>query len=506
MTATDQKTILQEGLTDADLFARSILRFNPPLHDWQGKILYEASQPGRRRRMAVRAPNGAGKDDRIIAPLALWWMRRYRCGQVVVTTADEKQLSNQTWPSLSAHKHLFGDCRWRDHDHIIVTPTGGRLSAFVTDEAKRAEGYHEKEPDGPLLMIINEAKSVEDDIFDAFNRCSYNLLLEISTGGLMQGRFYEHMTHKRELYETFEITLKDCPHISPEKITQIIQEYGENDPYTRSTIYGEFMATDDRIRHVLELTDIESNRRAEIGRLGGTVSAGVDFAAGGDANVILKRTGNYVPNGCIKAWRERDTHAAIGRYIAYLIEMGLAADQVWADADGLGLPMCDSLAAAGWKVNRFYGGSASPHGRYKNLISYAWHEVAQKVRKHQIIVPADQKLIAQLSSRRVKFAQDGRLWIETKQEMRDRGLESPDLADAFVMAFGMEPARSYSWTPFDDTNRQEIARRHGWEYTSNTPDGYDDESYKDRRTWNRPPSSDEGPGGPAGFGGVWSIW
>ncbi len=182
--------------------------------------------------------------------------------------------------------------------------------------------------------------------------------------------------------------------------------------------------------------------------------------------------------------------------------MELAADQIWADADGLGLPMCDSLAAAGWKVNRFYGGSASPHGRYKNLISYAWHEVAQKVRKHQIIVPADQKLIAQLSSRRVKYAQDGRLWIETKQEMRDRGLESPDLADAFVMAFGMEPARSYSWTPFDDTNRQEIARRHGWQYTSNAPDD-DDESYKDRRTWNQPPPSDEGL---EGFGGCHSVW
>ncbi len=85
--------------------------------------------------------------------------------------------------------------------------------------------------------------------------------------------------------------------------------------------------------------------------------------------------------------------------------------------------------------------------------------------------------------------------------MRERDLESPDLADAFVMAFGMEPARSYSWTPFDDSNRQEIARRHGWDYSSNAPD-YDDESYKDRRTWNQPPP-DEGPGG---FGGVHSIW
>ena len=265
---TDHKTGIRDSLADADLFARAHLRL--PLHDWQGKILYEASKPGRRRRIAVRAPNGAGKDDRIIAPLALWWLRRFKRGQVVITTADEKQLNNQTWVSLSAHKHLFGDC-----------PT----------------------------------------------------------------------------------------------------------------------------------------------------------------------------------WRD----------------------------------------AVKWKVNRFHGGSASPHPRYKNLGSYIWHEVAQKIRKHQIKVPDNQKLIAQLSTRRIKYAQDGKLWIETKQEMRERGLESPDLADAFVMAFGMQPAMSWSWLPFDDSRRQEIARRHDWIYPS---DDDDDDSYKDRRTWNgqRPP--DDTPG----FGGVHSIW
>jgi hypothetical protein len=318
---------------------------------------------------------------------------------------------------------LFGDCpTWRDHDHMIVTSTGGRLSAWVTDEPKRAEGYHEKAPDGPLLMIINEAKSVDDGIFDAFNRCSYNLFLEISTGGLMQGRFYEHMTHTRDLYETFEISLKDCPHISKEKIDQTIQEYGEDDPHTRSAIYGEFMRTDDTIRHVIELDEIESDRQTEIDRVLGPVGAGVDFATGGDMNVVLKKTGNYVD--AIKTWRERDTYAAIGRYIAYFVELGLRPSEIWADADGLGLPMCDQLNAMKWRVNRFHGGSASPHPRYKNLISYAWHEVAQKVRKHQIIVPDNQKLIAQLSNRRVKYSQDGRLWIETKENMRGRGLET----------------------------------------------------------------------------------
>jgi len=130
-TTDNHKTIIRDSLADADLFARGILRV--PLHDWQGARLYGASK--------------------------------------------------------------LGDCpTWRDHDHLIVTPTGGRLTAFVTDESSRAEGYHERKPDGPLLMIINEAREVHDEIFKAFNRCSYNLLLVISTGGLMQGKFYDAFT------------------------------------------------------------------------------------------------------------------------------------------------------------------------------------------------------------------------------------------------------------------------------------------------------------------------
>jgi len=227
-TTDNHKTIIRDSLADADLFARGILRV--PLHDWQGARLYGASK--------------------------------------------------------------LGDCpTWRDHDHLIVTPTGGRLTAFVTDESSRAEGYHERKPDGPLLMIINEAREVHDEIFKAFNRCSYNLLLVISTGGLMQGKFYDAFTKDRARYETYAVAWDDCPHLSPEKKTQTLADCdgNEDDPYYVSTILGGFMRTDDSIRHILELSDIESNRQAYIGRVPGVISAGIDFAAGGDHNVIIKK-------------------------------------------------------------------------------------------------------------------------------------------------------------------------------------------------------------------------
>lgn len=80
--------------------------------------------------------------------------------------------------------------------------------------------------------------------------------------------------------------------------------------------------------------------------------------------------------------------------------------------------------------------------------------------------------------------------------MRARGLESPDLADAFCMAFSVRQAISYSWLPYDDSSFREIAAKHGWDWTSSVPDN--DESYLDRRTWNRSAPLDE----PTGFGGV----
>jgi hypothetical protein len=33
-----------------------------------------------------------------------------------------------------------------------------------------------------------------------------------------------------------------------------------------------------------------------------------------------------------------------------------------------------------------------------------------------------------------------------------------------VIAFGVQPLLSFSWTPYDDSGRAEIASRHGWDY------------------------------------------
>ena len=60
--------------------------------------------------------------------------------------------------------------------------------------------------------------------------------------------------------------------------------------------------------------------------------------------------------------------------------------------------------------------------------------VRELVEHLKIVLSADEKLVAQLTSRRKLYNSRGQQKLESKAEMRARGLESPDLADAVIGA------------------------------------------------------------------------
>jgi hypothetical protein len=158
----------------------------------------------------------------------------------------------------------------------------------------------------------------------------------------------------------------------------------------------------------------------------------VDFAAGGDCNVLAIRDGNKVLP--FLAWRDRDTMAAVGRFIVEFKKAGLEANNIFADASGLGMPMCDALAEAGWEVNRVnFGSTAYDADAYTNRSSEMWYGMAKKIDGAEIILPEDDDLTAQLTCRKSLVNSKGKLGVESKDSMRARGLASPDKADALAL-------------------------------------------------------------------------
>jgi hypothetical protein len=163
-------------------------------------------------------------------------------------------------------------------------------------------------------------------------------------------------------------------------------------------------------------------------------SAFCDFAAGGDENVLAIRSGNKLLE--LVAWRERDTTAAVGRFIIEFRKFGLRAEQIWGDGGGLGHPMCDMLQAAGWSINRFdFGAKAHNEAVFFNRGAEIWGMFARRVERSEIVLINDPTLISQLSTRKSFDDQRGRVRLESKEDRRNRGLKSPDRADAVIAAF-----------------------------------------------------------------------
>lgn len=222
------------------------------LYRWQARVLEPFDHASNRLvQVTLVSPNGAGKSSVCIPALILGWLTVYEKGRVALTTNDSKQLDNQVMPALNNYRHLFPT--WKFIERRIETPTGGFFYGFTTTGGDRVEGAHKlNDTDGPLLAIVDEAKSVDQDIFLGIDRWTYNAILLTSSPGPMYGRFYESHTQTPGFVRV-QAGLKDCPHIGEDKIRRLQEQYGPNGTtpnaaYLASTLEGQFMTAEGEIR------------------------------------------------------------------------------------------------------------------------------------------------------------------------------------------------------------------------------------------------------------------
>lgn len=419
-----------------------------PMYPWQKKAVARLELAGWGKpivQISCLAPNEAGKSSRIVAGSALYWASTYAKGKVAITTKDQKQLNEQIIPAIEAQIHkLEGFKSVRSPYYRVTTPTGGIIIAYVTDDSARVEGLHGS-PDSPLLEIIDEAKSVAEQIFQGIDRCGYQAIILCSSGGLMQGTFYQSQTKNRASWHCVAAGLKDCPHISPDKVKRIIDKWGENHPFTRSCVYGEFMEQDDATQfifpHSLVMHAIENPPKHKRGlRIGF-----VDFAEGNAEYVLAVRDGNKTE---IKAaFREANKHAACARLIRAFKDNELKEEDLWGDAADK--EALDILVSLGWTIHRQnFGAKARNDERFQSWSAEAWIETSIGVSTGELIVPNDEILIAQLTSRKKEFVGRGKLGAEEKYEMRKRGVESPDRGDAYCGANNVYDYKTVAKEPF----------------------------------------------------------
>lgn len=402
------------------------------LYDWQIECLEAIGlQEHGGLPAAIAAANGSGKTAKVVACGILWFLSRFPRGQVVVTSGSFRQVEKQLWPSLRVHRRKFAS--WDFLQTEVKTPEGGFALGFSTDDPGRAEGWHPKvsKNDDPVFIIVDEAKTVPDGVFEAFDRCTRLFQLWVSSPGKPWGQFYDAFHAQRRHFWTRKVRSDECPHIDPVKRARDLEKYGEDHPLFRSMHLAEF--TEDEERLILSpdrLTKaIDGQPKPDES---GEVVAFLDFAAGRDENALAIRRGNKAR--IVKAWAEKDTMQAAREFVHLLRTECVQPWQAWGDADGLGTVMIDAMAELGFRINRFHGGAPSSEAEeYANMIGEVWHVGCREIERGRInIGTLDAETYKQLSTRKTEWTEKGKLRVESKDKMRSEGRRSPDRADALL--------------------------------------------------------------------------
>lgn len=137
------------------------------------------------------------------------------------------------------------------------------------------------------------------------------------------------------------------------------------------------------------------------------------------------------------------SHAANERTHAHMLESG--ATQLRIDADGMGALMVDAMqdvTHGEYDIIRMVGGdSSSDRNAWYNQRAEWYTNLADRMRRGEVDIEADTDeapLGKQLMGIEYKFAAGyaSSLLLLSKKELRDKGLKSPDAADAAIYASG----------------------------------------------------------------------
>jgi len=254
------------------------------------------------------------------------------------------------------------------------------------------------------------------------------------------GFFYD--THNRLAgdWVTMKVSCADSPRVSEAYIEEMKARYGEESNAYRIRVLGEFPKSDEDTVIPMELLDLAMNRDVEASPYAPLVW-GLDVARfGSDRSALCKRRGNAVTEP-IKTWKNLDLMQLTGAVVAEfeILPPSERPTEILVDSIGLGAGVVDrlrelNLPARGINVSE----SPAMGTTYRNLKAELWYKAKSWLEQRDCRLPKDELLIAELATVRYSFTSNGKIQIEGKDEIRKRGLASPDKADAFCLTFASD--------------------------------------------------------------------
>jgi len=210
------------------------------------------------------------------------------------------------------------------------------------------------------------------------------------------------------------------------------RDWGEGSPIWVSKVMGEFPDTSDE--YLISPSLIERCRQLNLPGIA-LGRYGLDVARMGvDKSVLVRNRGGVIR--VVEEWAKMDTMESAGRAARHLRSHGVNRVPCTIDIIGLGAGVYDRLKEQRLPVAAHQGSQrAARPDKFKNRRSEVWWTFRVMMEEELIdLDPEDDILAAQLGSVKWGVDSSGRIYVETREDIRERGLPSPDRADAAILA------------------------------------------------------------------------
>jgi len=421
---------------DPVLFVEGVLDAKP--EKWQREALYAVRDNDR---VAIRSGHGIGKTA-FLSWLILWWVLTRSPSRIACTANTASQLSDILWAEVAKwHRRMPDGLKELIEVTSAKVELTGQDSFAVARTARREtpealQGFHSPN----MLFLVDEASGVDDIIFEVGEGAmSTEGAKTVMTGNPTRtsGYFYEAFNKMKDSFYTMKVASQDSTQVGPKFIEDMKIKYGEDSNIFRVRVLGEWPEADDDVVIPLHLLQ-SAAERDQVAAETTPVVWGLDVARfGTDKSALCKRKGNVVTEP-IKSWRNKDLMEMCG-IILNEYETTTWSDrpvEILVDSIGLGAGVVDRLTELDLPVRGInVAESASMGERYGRLRDELWFLGKEWFEMRDCTIPNQEDLIEDLSKPRFSFLSNGKLKVEGKDEMKRRGLNSPDLADAFCLTF-----------------------------------------------------------------------
>ena len=440
---------------DPVLFVKEVLGVDPD--EWQKDFL-NAVATGERK-ISIRSGHGVGKSTTATWAMLWFLLTRYPV-KVVVTAPTSAQLYDALFAEL---KRWVKELPQPIQDLLDVKQERIELKASATEAFISARTSRAEQPEAlqgvhsdNVMLVADEASGVPEAVFEAAaGSMSGHNALTILLGNPVRSSGFFFDTHNRlkDEWWTKRVSCIDSARVSKEYVEDMKSRYGEESNAYRIRVLGEFPKSDDDTIIPMDLLESAKHRDTRAYE-DAPIVWGLDVARfGSDSSVLCKRQSNVVHT--LERWRNLDlmqlTGAVVAQYEA--CDHKSKPAEILVDSIGLGAGVVDrlielKLPARGINVSE----SPAMGGTYLNLRAELWHKAKAWLEKRDCKIPNNEDLIGELATVRYTFTSNGKIKIESKDDIRRRGLKSPDMADAFVLTFASDAA-TISWGSSSSWNK-----------------------------------------------------